>query len=66
MRFLQIGAGDAIRTRDIFLGKEVLYQLSYTRNSYYVREQECFRNFCNQEVFMFGAGSVGRRASETA
>ena len=24
-------AGDAIRTRDIFLGKEVLYQLSYTR-----------------------------------
>jgi hypothetical protein len=26
------GAGDATRTRDIFLGKEVLYQLSYTRN----------------------------------
>ncbi len=26
------GAGDAIRTRDIFLGKEVLYQLSYTRD----------------------------------
>ena len=25
------GAGDEIRTRDIFLGKEVLYQLSYTR-----------------------------------
>jgi hypothetical protein len=25
------GAGDAARTRDIFLGKEVLYQLSYTR-----------------------------------
>jgi hypothetical protein len=25
------GAGDATRTRDIFLGKEVLYQLSYTR-----------------------------------
>ncbi len=25
------GAGDVIRTRDIFLGKEVLYQLSYTR-----------------------------------
>jgi hypothetical protein len=24
-------AGDAARTRDIFLGKEVLYQLSYTR-----------------------------------
>jgi hypothetical protein len=24
-------AGDATRTRDIFLGKEVLYQLSYTR-----------------------------------
>jgi hypothetical protein len=30
MRFLK-GAGDATRTRDIFLGKEVLYQLSYTR-----------------------------------
>jgi hypothetical protein len=27
------GAGDATRTRDIFLGKEVLYQLSYTRIS---------------------------------
>src|SRR5260221_1021540 len=26
------GAGDETRTRDIFLGKEVLYQLSYTRN----------------------------------
>jgi hypothetical protein len=25
-------AGDAARTRDIFLGKEVLYQLSYTRD----------------------------------
>jgi hypothetical protein len=24
-------AGDETRTRDIFLGKEVLYQLSYTR-----------------------------------
>ena len=26
-----IRAGDETRTRDIFLGKEVLYQLSYTR-----------------------------------
>jgi hypothetical protein len=25
-------AGDETRTRDIFLGKEVLYQLSYTRS----------------------------------
>ena len=25
-------AGDETRTRDIFLGKEVLYQLSYTRD----------------------------------
>ena len=25
------GAGDESRTRDIFLGKEVLYQLSYAR-----------------------------------
>ena len=28
---LRDGAGDETRTRDIFLGKEVLYQLSYTR-----------------------------------
>ncbi len=30
---MQVGrrAGDETRTRDIFLGKEVLYQLSYTR-----------------------------------
>ena len=27
-----IGAGDEIRTRDIYLGKVVLYQLSYSRN----------------------------------
>ena len=26
-------AGDETRTRDIFLGKEVLYQLSYTRGA---------------------------------
>ena len=26
-----VGAGDAIRTRDIYLGKVVLYQLSYSR-----------------------------------
>ena len=30
-REIENGAGDATRTRDIFLGKEVLYQLSYTR-----------------------------------
>ncbi len=29
----QGGAGDETRTRDIFLGKEVLYQLSYARVS---------------------------------
>lgn len=28
---LKSGAGDAIRTRDIYLGKVVLYQLSYSR-----------------------------------
>ena len=27
-------AGDETRTRDIFLGKEVLYQLSYTREKH--------------------------------
>ena len=29
----KFGAGDQVRTDDIFLGKEVLYQLSYTRNT---------------------------------
>ena len=28
---VKYGAGDAIRTRDIYLGKVVLYQLSYSR-----------------------------------
>ena len=27
----ECGAGDEIRTRDIYLGKVVLYQLSYSR-----------------------------------
>ena len=27
----RFGAGDEIRTRDIYLGKVVLYQLSYSR-----------------------------------
>ena len=30
-RDILFGAGDQVRTDDIFLGKEVLYQLSYTR-----------------------------------
>ena len=29
------GAGEQVRTVDIFLGKEVLYQLSYTRIKIY-------------------------------
>ena len=29
------GAGDEIRTRDIYLGKVVLYQLSYSREDGY-------------------------------
>jgi hypothetical protein len=28
---LQLGAGDGTRTHDILLGKQTLYQLSYTR-----------------------------------
>ena len=28
---IKFGAGDEIRTRDIYLGKVVLYQLSYSR-----------------------------------
>ena len=31
IRIESIGAGEGIRTLDVFLGKEVLYQLSYTR-----------------------------------
>jgi hypothetical protein len=27
-------AGDGVRTRDLWLGKPTLYQLSYTRTSY--------------------------------
>ena len=47
------GAGDAIRTRDIFLGKEVLYQLSYTRifNASHPRSH---RKGC--QVFFSGLG----------
>ena len=30
---MQIGASDGIQTRGLFLGKEALYQLSYTRIS---------------------------------
>jgi hypothetical protein len=45
------GAGDAARTRDIFLGKEVLYQLSYTR-FWSIREVEsCARSGGNQVIF---------------
>jgi hypothetical protein len=29
--FVIVGAGDEVRTRDILLGRQVLYQLSYTR-----------------------------------
>ena len=32
-------AGDETRTRDIFLGKEVLYQLSYTRGAAIIGER---------------------------
>ena len=38
MLFKIFGAGDQVRTDDIFLGKEVLYQLSYTRIWYTVGE----------------------------
>ena len=40
------GAGDGIRTRDPNLGKVVLYQLSYTRNSLTEKMyQEIYHNF---------------------
>jgi hypothetical protein len=45
-------AGDETRTRDIFLGKEVLYQLSYTRgekkDSYFARAYTGFKFFFDQ------------------
>ncbi len=47
------GAGDAIRTRDIFLGKEVLYQLSYTR-IFYVGQPRSHPLEC--QVFFSGLG----------
>ena len=37
------GAGDEIRTRDIYLGKVVLYQLSYSRNKKNPRTDRLFR-----------------------
>ena len=38
------GAGDEIRTRDIYLGKVVLYQLSYSRNKKNPRADRLFRD----------------------
>jgi hypothetical protein len=38
------GAGDAIRTRDIYLGKVVLYQLSYSRDKKNPRADRLFRD----------------------
>lgn len=45
---IQSGAGDATRTRDIFLGKEVLYQLSYTRVADRTNTIVDSGNFCNK------------------
>ncbi len=36
---LWFGAGDEIRTRDIYLGKVVLYQLSYSRGRGIISQQ---------------------------
>ena len=46
------GAGEGVRTLDIFLGKEVLYQLSYTRTvkcyiSIYSTSQNSHDDSCN-------------------
>ena len=38
-----VGAGDEIRTRDIYLGKVVLYQLSYSRVTLPVGSGACIR-----------------------
>ena len=40
----EVGAGDAIRTRDIYLGKVVLYQLSYSRDKKNPRADRLFRD----------------------
>ena len=64
-------AGDATRTRDIFLGKEVLYQLSYTRVFWIeegmIRQKEpesskfCARGCAPRDV---GAFKMGRQLGE--
>jgi hypothetical protein len=58
-------AGDETRTRDIFLGKEVFYQLSYTRVLSIGRKESCVRSGENQEVFPCG-GAVIRRLDAQA
>ena len=36
------GAGDEVRTRDIYLGKVMLYQLSYSRIKILVKDSQSF------------------------
>ena len=51
-RFLILGAGDEVRTRDLDLGKVALYQLSYSRGRF-----RCYYLlFCSAEWFNKGKG----------
>ena len=51
-------AGDATRTRDIFLGKEVLYQLSYTREE---RVWKLAAAMAVSRKIVAGQGELGKR-----
>ena len=51
MEFLfWFGAGDEIRTRDIYLGKVVLYQLSYSRGRGIISQQMIHTTGHKEEV----------------
>ena len=46
---VSIGAGDRIRTGDIYLGKVVLYQLSYSRRRAGFRKGGGCRHSCREK-----------------
>ena len=57
-------AGDETRTRDIFLGKEVLYQLSYTREA--DGKYEKAKASCQSPSLLPSLGLFGRRGDPFA
>jgi hypothetical protein len=52
-------AGDETRTRDIFLGKEVLYQLSYTRVCRLKEGMMRQKRAESRNICLLGEGVVG-------